>query len=44
MNIPSISILVEVLPSEVKPEDGGDAFIPFDFSALQVPIGEALWP
>jgi hypothetical protein len=41
MNIPSISILVKVLPCEEKEEDAGDAFVPFDFTALQVSMGES---
>ena len=41
MNIPSISILVKILPCEEKEENAGDAFIPFDFIALQESMGES---
>ena len=41
MNIPSISILVKILPCEEKEKDAGDAFLPFDFSALQASMGES---
>jgi hypothetical protein len=34
MNIPSISILVKILPCEEKNESDGPAFTPFDFEAL----------
>jgi hypothetical protein len=41
VNIPSISILLKILPCEENNESDGPAFTPFDFEALKHSMGES---